>query len=44
MVDSLAGAYGIPVAIHDHPKPNMYWSPDSVLGGHTGASAYWILC
>src|SRR4051812_21297590 len=24
MVDSLAGVYGIPVAIHDHPKPNMY--------------------
>jgi sugar phosphate isomerase/epimerase len=38
LVDSLAGAYGIPVAIHDHPKPNMYWSPDSVLAaikGHT---------
>lgn len=31
MVDSLAGAYGIKVAIHDHPKPNAYWSPDSVL-------------
>ncbi|HVY76522.1 MAG TPA: sugar phosphate isomerase/epimerase family protein [Puia sp.] len=38
LVDSLAGAYGIPVAIHDHPKPNVYWSPDSVLAavqGHT---------
>jgi sugar phosphate isomerase/epimerase len=38
LVDSLAGVYGIPVAIHDHPKPNMYWSPDSVLAaiqGHT---------
>lgn len=31
MVDSLAGVYGIKVAIHDHPKPNVYWSPDSVL-------------
>lgn len=31
MVDSLAGSYGIKVAIHDHPKPNAYWSPDSVL-------------
>jgi sugar phosphate isomerase/epimerase len=31
MVDSLAGAYGIKVAIHDHPKPNPYWSPDSVI-------------
>jgi sugar phosphate isomerase/epimerase len=30
-VDSLAGIYGIKVAIHDHPKPNVYWSPDSVL-------------
>ena len=38
VVDSLSGVYGIPVAIHDHPKPNMYWSPDSVLAaiqGHT---------
>lgn len=38
LVDSLAGAYNIPVAIHDHPKPNVYWSPDSVLAavqGHT---------
>jgi len=31
MIDSLAGAYSIKVAIHDHPKPNAYWSPDSVL-------------
>ncbi len=36
MVDSLAGVYGIPVAIHDHPKPNMYWSPDSVLAAIKG--------
>jgi len=38
MVDSLAGVYGIPVAIHDHPKPNMYWSPDSVLAAIQGHS------
>src|SRR4051812_10225559 len=25
MIDSLAGTYGIKVAIHDHPKPNPYW-------------------
>jgi len=31
MIDGLAGAYGIKIAIHDHPKPNPYWSPDSVL-------------
>jgi sugar phosphate isomerase/epimerase len=31
MIDSLAGVYGIRIAIHDHPKPNPYSSPDSVL-------------
>lgn len=36
MVDSMAGSYGIKVAIHDHPKPNMYWSPDSVLAAIQG--------
>jgi sugar phosphate isomerase/epimerase len=35
-VDSLAGLYGIKVAIHDHPKPNVYWSPDSVLAATVG--------
>jgi sugar phosphate isomerase/epimerase len=38
MVDSLAGVYGINVAIHDHPKPNVYWSPDSVLAAIQGHS------
>jgi sugar phosphate isomerase/epimerase len=38
IVDSLAAVYGIPVAIHDHPKPNMYWSPDSVLAAVQGHS------
>ncbi len=36
MADSLAGVYGIKLAIHDHPKPNMYWSPDSVLAAILG--------
>jgi sugar phosphate isomerase/epimerase len=36
MVDSMAGSYGIKVAIHDHPKPNAYWSPDSVLAATQG--------
>jgi sugar phosphate isomerase/epimerase len=38
MVDSLAGAYGIKVAIHDHPRPNAYWHPDSVLAAIKGHS------
>ena len=38
MVDSLAGAYGIKVAIHDHPVPNPYSHPDSVLAAVKGSS------
>ena len=38
VADSLAGAYGIKVAIHDHPKPSAYWSPDSVLAAIQGRS------
>lgn len=36
LVDSLAGSYGIKIAIHDHPRPNPYWSPDSVLAAMKG--------
>jgi sugar phosphate isomerase/epimerase len=36
LVDSLAGIYDIRVAIHDHPKPNVYWHPDSVLAAVNG--------
>ncbi len=36
LADSLAGVYGIKIAIHDHPKPNVYWSPDSVLAATKG--------
>jgi len=35
-IDSMAGAYGIKVAIHDHPRPNPYWHPDSVLAAAKG--------
>ena len=38
LVDSLAGVYGIKIAIHDHPRPNAYWSPDSVLAAIQGHS------
>jgi len=31
MIDSLAGQYHIKIAIHDHPRPNPYWHPDSVI-------------
>ncbi len=35
-VDSLAGANAIKIAIHDHPKPNAYSSPDSVIAAMAG--------
>ena len=36
MADSLAGVYNIKLAIHDHPKPNAYWEPDSVIAAMKG--------
>jgi sugar phosphate isomerase/epimerase len=35
-IDVMAGSYGINVAIHDHPRPNVYWHPDSVLAAVKG--------
>lgn len=31
LVDKLCNEYGINAAIHDHPRPSRYWSPDVVL-------------
>ena len=36
MIDSLAGTYAIKIAIHEHPRPNLYWHPDSVLAAISG--------
>ena len=30
-VNRLSGAYNIQVAIHNHPAPDIYWHPDSVV-------------
>lgn len=38
LIDSLAGVYKIKIAIHEHPKPNAYWHPDSVLAAIKGHS------
>src|SRR5579863_1811970 len=43
-IDSLADIYQINLAIHDHPRPNAYWHPDSVLAAikdhkHIGSCA-----
>jgi sugar phosphate isomerase/epimerase len=37
LADSLAGVYGIPVAIHEHSREqSAYWHPDSVLAALKG--------
>jgi sugar phosphate isomerase/epimerase len=36
IIDSLSGVYGVKVAIHEHPKPNPYWHPDSVVAAMKG--------
>jgi sugar phosphate isomerase/epimerase len=36
IIDSLSGVYNIKVAIHEHPKPNPYWHPDSVVAAMSG--------
>lgn len=30
-LDKLCQEYGINLAIHNHPKPTLYWNPDTVL-------------
>lgn len=38
LLDKLTAEYGIPVAIHNHPKPSPYWDPDIVLEAIAGHS------
>ncbi len=39
MLDKLAQEYKIGIAIHNHPKPSHYWSPETVLKAVDGKSA-----
>ncbi|MHA4846339.1 sugar phosphate isomerase/epimerase family protein [Flavitalea antarctica] len=36
LIDSLSGVHGVKLAIHEHPKPNPYWHPDSVVAAMKG--------
>lgn len=36
MVNRLAGEHGVRVALHNHPKPSVYWHPDTVLDAVKG--------
>ena len=35
-VNILSAQFGIPIAIHDHPRPSPYWHPDSVIAAMNG--------
>jgi len=41
LIDKLCQEYKIKLAIHNHPKPSFYWSPDTVLKACEGRSN-WI--
>lgn len=38
LVSQLADEYGVNVAIHNHPRPSRYWSPDTLIKYTTGYS------
>ena len=38
LVEKLSEKYRIKVAVHNHPKPSTYWSPDSLLEAISGCS------
>jgi sugar phosphate isomerase/epimerase len=38
ILDKLTEEYGIDIAIHNHPKPSRYWSPDVILEATKGHS------
>lgn len=38
MVNQMATEYNIKIAIHNHPQPSNYWSPDIVLAATKGHS------
>ena len=44
LVDSLCQEYDVKVALHNHPNPSKYWSPDIVLDACKGRSDYVGVC
>lgn len=43
-VEKLCKEYNIKVAIHDHPRPNHYWNPDTVLAALKGRTPLMGAC
>lgn len=44
LVSRLADEYQVRVAIHNHPKPSLYWNPDTLLEALAGRSALLGAC
>jgi len=44
LVDKLCQEYKIKVAIHNHPEPSLYWSPDTALKYCQGRSQWIGVC
>lgn len=44
LVDTVAQEYGIKVAIHNHPKPSLYWDYNVVLAALEGRSPLLGVC
>jgi len=44
IVEKLCIEYNIKVAIHDHPKPNFYWNPETVLAAVKGRTPLMGAC
>jgi sugar phosphate isomerase/epimerase len=44
LVESLADEYEINVAFHNHPRPSIYWNPDSMIEALRGRSRRLGIC
>ncbi len=44
IVEKLCKEYNIKVAIHEHPKPNIYWQPENVLAAIKGRTPLMGAC
>lgn len=44
LLEKLCEEYQIKVALHNHPKPSIYWSPDIIMEALEGRSAWLGAC
>jgi sugar phosphate isomerase/epimerase len=44
VLEKLCEEYQIKVALHNHPKPSIYWNPDTIMEALEGRSAWLGAC